>query len=67
MTASKDSTLKVWMIGRAGITQKYIPDFDKAELELVHVIPDKERALTAGTSVRYLEFALYQSSSLVSW
>ena len=52
MTASLDSTLKFWMVARAGVTKKYIPNFDRAEKPLTNVIPDDEHALAAGIDVR---------------
>ena len=48
MTASSDSTLKFWMVARAGITKKYIPNFDKADTRAQVIVAGDETALTVG-------------------
>ena len=48
MTASSDSTLKFWVVYRAGITKKYIPNFDKADTQAQVVVAGDETALTVG-------------------
>ena len=48
MTASSDSTLKFWMVSRAGITKKYIPNFDKGDGRAKVIAAGDETALTVG-------------------
>ena len=48
MTASSDSTLKFWVVARAGITKKYIPNFDKGDARAKVIVAGDETALTVG-------------------
>ena len=46
MTGSRDGTLKFWMVARAGVTRKYIPNFDRAKCLPLIVVAKEETALT---------------------
>ena len=50
MTASSDSTLKFWTVARAGVTKKYIRNFDKADTQAKVIVAGDETALTVGTN-----------------
>ena len=49
MTASQDSTLRFWIVAKAGITKKYIPNFDKADTQANVIVAGDDTALTVGT------------------
>lgn len=52
MTGSHDGTLKFWMIPKAGITRKYIPNYDRTEKPVKVMIPCDETVLTLGDHSR---------------
>ena len=46
MTASKDSSLKFYMLARAGMTRKYIPNFDRTECDIKEIFAGSDMAIT---------------------
>ena len=52
MTASYDGTLKFWMVAKAGVTRKYIPNFDRAEVPIEKLYPEKETVICGGFNSR---------------
>ena len=52
LTASADSTLKLWVTAKAGITQKYIPNFDRSDAVSRKIVSFDETALTIGGALK---------------
>ena len=45
LTASQDGTLKFWNVAKAGATRKYIPKFDKGEVQARTLVAGDETVL----------------------
>ena len=65
MTSSMDSSLKFYMLARAGNIRNYVPNFDRAERDISTIIPGKEYAVTFAKSSRYLTIIIYYNVFLI--
>ena len=52
MTASKDGSMKFWVMEKAGMARKYVPNFDRTEHIIHHIYTTDFTAITTDKELR---------------